>query len=88
VPQNPNQPNISATGISNGNPSGTNRVVIDLASVAGETYQLQAADSLTAPVWNNVPGGSVSNCIGGPLWLTNLISGTVPQRFYRLQITP
>jgi uncharacterized repeat protein (TIGR03803 family) len=88
VPQNPNQPNISATSISNGNPSGTNRVVIGLASVAGETYHLQSADSLTAPVWTNVPGGGVSNSIGGPLWLTNLISGTVTQRFYRLQITP
>jgi uncharacterized repeat protein (TIGR03803 family) len=88
VPQNPNQPNISATSISNGNPSGTNRVVIGLASVAGETYHLQSADSLTMPVWTNVPGGGVTNSIGGPLWFTNLISGTVTQRFYRLQITP
>ena len=86
---NPNEPNITVSGNPNGNnPDAANEVIISLASVAGEIIQLQSADSLPASVWSNVPGAAVTNSIGGPLFFTNYISGTVPQQFYRLQITP
>ncbi len=87
VPTNPNEPNITETGGGN-NPNGTN-VVFSFSSVAGETYQLQSANALSAStIWSNVPGASVSNAIGGPLSFTNFISGTISQQFYRFAITP
>jgi uncharacterized repeat protein (TIGR03803 family) len=86
VPENPNEPNI--TGNTNGNPNGTNTVVVGVSSVAGETYQLTFADSLPATVWSNVPGGFVSNAIGGPVLFSNFVSSAVSRRFYRFQITP
>jgi uncharacterized repeat protein (TIGR03803 family) len=86
---NPNQPGISDNGISGGNSSTntTNNVVLAFAAVAGETYHLQSTASLYPPVWSNVPGGNVTNAIGGPLLITNLITNTA-QQFYRLQIIP
>jgi uncharacterized repeat protein (TIGR03803 family) len=84
APQNPNQPNIA----SNGNTNGTNAIVIGLNSVAGESYQLKYADSLPTTVWSNVPGGFVSNVIGGPLLFSNFVSSAVSHRFYRFLITP
>jgi uncharacterized repeat protein (TIGR03803 family) len=84
VPQNANELNITDSG----NASGTNHFVLSLASVAGEDYQLEFADALPAAVWSNIPGGVVSNAIGGPLLFSNLVSSTVTQRFFRLQITP
>ena len=83
-PQNANKLNITDSG----NAGGTNHFVLSLASVAGENYQLEFADALPATVWSNVPGGVVSNAIGGPLSFSNFVSVTAPQRFYRLQITP
>ena len=74
--------------LDSGNAGGTNHFVLSLASVAGENYQLEFADALPATVWSNVPGGVVSNAIGGPLSFSNFVSVTAPQRFYRLQITP
>ena len=65
-----------------------NTVVIGLPSVAGESYQLKFADVLPATVWSNVPGGFVSNAIGGPLLFSNFVSSAVSQRFYRFLITP
>jgi uncharacterized repeat protein (TIGR03803 family) len=84
VSENPNQPNITESG----NSSATNDFVFSCSSVAGETYQLQFADALSAAVWSNVSGAARSNAIGGPLFLSNSVSGAVTQRFYRLQITP
>ena len=84
VPANPNEPNITGSGNSNG----TNTVVVGLNSVAGESYQLKFADVLPATVWSNVPGGFVTNAIGGPLLFSNFVSSAVSQRFYRFQITP
>ncbi len=84
VPENPNEPNITDSG----NSGATNNFVFSFAGVAGETYQLQFANALPAAVWSNVPGVVISNAIGGPLRFSNLVSTTVPQRFYRLQITP
>jgi uncharacterized repeat protein (TIGR03803 family) len=88
VPANPNQPNITDNGNTNANPNGTNTIVVGVSSVAGETYQLTFADVLPATVWSNVPGGFVSNAIGGPLLFSNFVSSAVSHRFYRFQIIP
>jgi uncharacterized repeat protein (TIGR03803 family) len=82
--QNPNQPNIT----DNGNSDGTNSVVVGVSSVADETYQLQFTAALPVDTWSNVPGAAVTNSIGGPFWFTNFVSDLVRQGFYRLKITP
>ena len=87
VSSNPNEP--SSFGLGNSNSNGPNNVILSLSTIAGETYQLQFANSLSAStIWSNVPGSVVSNAIGGPLSFTNFISGIVTQRFYRFDITP
>ncbi|MGD0816659.1 MAG: hypothetical protein ABSA83_23970 [Verrucomicrobiota bacterium] len=87
VSPNPNQPSIADNEQSNGSSNGTtNTVAVSFASIAAETYQLQWAASLP-PVWSNVPGGNVTNSIGGPLTLTN-ITTNAPHKFYRLEIVP
>ena len=90
VPPNPNQPTgFTQTGNPNGNPNGTSTVVFGVAAIAGETYQLQFANTLSpSTIWSNVPGVSVTNATGGPLSFTNFITGVVSQQFYRFQITP
>jgi uncharacterized repeat protein (TIGR03803 family) len=87
--QNPNQPNITDTGGPDNGPNSTNNVSFDMRTVAGETYQLQFATALSpSTIWSNVPGGAITNAIGGPLSFTNFVTGIVTQRFYRFQITP
>ena len=54
--------------------SGTN-LVVSIPSVAAETYQLQFS-------------ASVTNSIGASLTMTNLGGATLPQGFYRFNITP
>lgn len=81
---NPNQPNITETG----NSGTSNNIVVGVAGVAGETYQLQFAPVLPSAVWSNLPGGVISNAIGGPFWFSNIVSGISTQGFYRLKITP
>ena len=66
---------------------GTN-VVIAVASVAGETYQLQYATDLGSGNWSNVPDAAVINSTGGLLLITNLGGALAPTRYYRLAITP
>jgi len=85
---NPNNPNITETGSSGTGANTTNNVVVSFAAIAGETYHLQYANSLPAPAWSNVPGVYLSNAIGGPTSISNLITTSVPERFYRLQVTP
>jgi hypothetical protein len=51
-------------------------------------YQLQFSGSLTPANWTNVDGGSITNCIGGPLSLTNFGGALQTQGFYRFAITP
>ena len=63
-------------------------VVLTIPSVAGETYQLQFSDSLTAGSWSNVDGAAVTNSIGALMTLTNFGGALQPQRFYRFSITP
>jgi uncharacterized repeat protein (TIGR03803 family) len=67
--------------------AGTN-VVITVASVAGETYQLQYTAALASGIWSNVPGAAVTNSIGGPLTVTNFGGAESPGRYYRWVITP
>lgn len=54
-------------------------VILTVASVAGETHQLQYATDLLADDWTNVPGAAVTNAIGG---------APFPGRYFRLVITP
>ena len=63
-------------------------VVITVASVAGETYQLQYTTDLASGNWSNVPGASVTSSIGGPLTVTNFGGALSPVRYYRYAITP
>jgi hypothetical protein len=67
--------------------AGTN-VVITVASVAGETYQLQYTADLASGIWSNVPGAAVTNSIGGPLTVTNFVGAGLSGRYYRWVITP
>jgi hypothetical protein len=62
--------------------SGTN-IFLNWPAVAGQTYQLEYKDDLTAPTWT--PLGSPVTGTGGTLTLTNDF-GDSPQRFFRLQL--
>src|SRR5581483_11343167 len=45
--------------------------LVSIASVAGETYQLQFRDDVATGTWSNTPGGLVSNSPGALLTVTN-----------------
>ena len=61
---------------------GTN-LFLNWAGVAGQIYQPQYKDNLTAPVW--IPLGGPVTGPGGAITLTNNFGGT-PQRYFRLQL--
>ncbi len=82
VPLNPPANQINQIQLSSTN------VVITVPSVFPEAYQLQSSASLATGAWSNVPGASVTNCIGGSLTLTNFGGASLTQQFYRLAITP
>jgi uncharacterized repeat protein (TIGR03803 family) len=63
-------------------------IVFNVASIAGETYQLQFTTNLTSGIWSNVSGLSVTNSIGALLTLTNSGGAVGPQGFYRFAIIP
>jgi hypothetical protein len=65
-----------------------NDIAFRIPSVAYETYQLQFSSSMNPTNWVDVPGVSVTNCIGGILTLTNFAGANQPQGFYRFAITP
>jgi len=67
--------------------AGTN-IVLNVPSVAGETYQLQFSSSLDPAAWSNVPGACVSNSIGAAMAVTNFGAASLPQGYFRFQITP
>jgi uncharacterized repeat protein (TIGR03803 family) len=67
--------------------AGTN-ILVTIPAITGETYQLQFSSSMTSTNWVNVPGVSVTNCIGALLTLTNFGGAVGPQGFYRFAITP
>jgi hypothetical protein len=62
--------------------SGTN-LLMSWPGVAGQSYQLEYKDELTAPAWTAL--GSPVTGTGGALMLTNSF-GTSPQRFFRLRL--
>jgi hypothetical protein len=63
-------------------PAGTN-LLVTWPGVAGQTYQLEYKDDLTAPTWT--PLGSPVTGTGGTLTLTNDFSVS-PDRFFRLRL--
>jgi hypothetical protein len=67
--------------------AGTN-VLVSAQSVSGDNYQLQTRSSMTTGSWANVSGVTLSNSSGGLIILTNFGGASVPQKFYRLDITP
>jgi len=82
VPLSPPANQIGAIRATGGN------VIITLASVAGETYQLQVSPSLSPGNWSSVAGVSITNAVGGPLPLTNAAGALPPQQFYRVAHVP
>jgi uncharacterized repeat protein (TIGR03803 family) len=82
IPLNPPANQISTIQVVSSN------VVVTLPSVAGETYQLQFSTSISPTNWMNIAGVSITNCIGGPLSLTNFGGALQPQGFYRFAVTP
>ena len=67
--------------------AGTN-ILVSIPSVAGEMYRLQSSSSMTPTNWVNVPGGSVTNCIGALMTVTNFGGATAAEKFYRFDVTP
>ena len=82
IPLNPPANQISAVSRAGSN------LIFNIPSVASETYQLQFGRSMAPTNWVNVPGASVTNCIGALLTLTNFGGAVGPQGFYRFDITP
>jgi uncharacterized repeat protein (TIGR03803 family) len=63
-------------------------IIFTIPSIAGETYQLQHADSMNPTNWVNVAGASITNSIGALMSLTNFGGASQTQGFYRFDITP
>jgi hypothetical protein len=61
--------------------SGTN-LILNWTGIAGQTYQLEYKDDLTAPAWT--PLGNPQTGTGGPLATTNNFNAA--QRFFRLRL--
>ena len=69
----------------NGIPLNGNQFVLTWPTIAGQTYQLQYKDDLTAVTWILLDGLYVGT--GSPIMITNDL-GASPQRFFRLLISP
>jgi YD repeat-containing protein len=65
--------------------AGAGEFTIEWQAVAGKTYRVQYKDTLNAPVWSDV-GGDVT-ASGGTAAKTDPTAG-VPQRFYRVTLSP
>ena len=78
--------NLPANQISAIHAAGTN-IIVNIPSIANETYQLQFSSSMHPTNWINLPV-SVTNSIGALLTLTRFGGASQPQRFYRFDITP
>jgi len=63
-------------------PAGTN-LLVTWPGVAGQTYQLEYKDDLTAPTWTPLDGPVAGT--GGTLTLTNNYDGS-PQRYFHLRL--
>jgi hypothetical protein len=62
-----------------------NQFIVNLPTIAGQTYQLQYKDNLTAATWTLL--GSPMAGTGSSIIITNVL-GASPQRFFRLVISP
>ncbi len=62
-----------------------NQFIFNLPTIAGQTYQLQYKDNLTAATWTLLGGSMVGT--GSSIIITNDL-GASPQRFFRLVISP
>jgi uncharacterized repeat protein (TIGR03803 family) len=82
VPLNPPANQITSVRV-----AATN-VILTIASIAGETYQLQSRYSLNSGSWANIPGASITNSIGSILTVTNFGGFSQSRQFYRFVITP
>jgi len=60
-----------------------NQFIFYLPTIAGQTYQLQYKDNLTAATWNLL--GDPMTGMGNPLIVTNNISSS-PHRYFRIQM--
>jgi hypothetical protein len=69
----------------NGVASNGNQFILNWATIAGQTYQLQYKDNLTAATWTLL-GGFLAGT-GSPIIITNDL-GASPQRFFTLLISP
>jgi uncharacterized repeat protein (TIGR03803 family) len=76
----------SANQITRLNFSGSD-VLLTIASVAHETYQLQYSTDLFSGGWSNAPS-SPTNSMGGPMTISDSGGALFPKRYYRLVITP
>jgi autotransporter-associated beta strand protein len=64
--------------------TGANFVLQVTASQSGFSYVLEATPSLTAPItWTSIQTNAGT---GGTLTFTNLINGSTPQQFFRIQV--
>ena len=63
-----------------------NTVTLSVQTYAGHIYQLQRADSLTAPVWTDISGQAFTGN-GTPHNFTDT-AATGTQRYYRVSVTP
>ncbi len=63
-----------------------NTVTVTAQTYAGHIYQLQRADSLTAPVWGDIAGQTFAGNGTPHVFTDSAATGT--QRFYRIRVTP
>jgi hypothetical protein len=61
----------------------SNNLILGWPSAAGQTYQIQYKDDLTAPTWTPLGGSFLGT--GGTLTITNN-AGLAAQRFFRVQL--
>jgi hypothetical protein len=62
-----------------------NQFIVNLPTIAGQTYQLEYKDNLTAATWTLMGSSMVGT--GSSIIITNDL-GASPQRFFRLVINP
>ena len=63
--------------------TGATNLILSWTGIAGQIYQLEYKDDLTAPTWN--PSGSTMAGTGGPL-TTTADFAAAGRRFFRLRL--
>ncbi len=61
---------------------------LESTAMPGRTYQLQFKDDLASPNWIPAPLGAALRANGPTLIMTDLLNGTVSNRFYRVVLLP